>query len=371
MDLDHMPAGFEAAAGKAYLNTAAVGLGYGPSVAALAEASHAWAAGELDWVAAERAGEVCRARVATLLGAATDDVALIPTASAAAGQMASHLARGVEPGSIVVGAEEYTSALFPWYLLEDQGFDVRLVPHRDGRLLVEDVDALCDDSTRLIAFSIVQSASGWRADVAALRAIADRCGALLYADASQAAGSLVLDVAAHRIDMASTVSQKFLLGTRGIGYAYIAPALQAAMAPVGPGWKAAAEPIASFYGPGMQLSPTASRFDHALSWLPALADEQSLGLLVGLGIDAVDARRASLVEHLSASLREAGVPCWDHPVEHRSAIVSVAPTSPDAAERLAKAGVVVSSRAGRIRLAMHVTTTRADLDRAVEILRQP
>lgn len=371
MDLDQVPTGFETASGTAYLNTAAMALGFGPSVQALHDAADAWAAGRLDFVAAERAGEQCRAYVGVLIGAPAEDVALIPSASAAAGQLASHLARDVERGSIVVGAEEYTSALFPWYLLEQAGFEVRLVPHRDGRLLAEDVDALCDGSTRLIAFSVVQSASGWRCDVDALRAIADRCGALLYADASQAAGSLVLDAVDRRVDMLSTVSQKFLLGSRGIGYAYIAPTLQEAMAPVGPGWKAAAEPLASFYGPAMVLSPTASRFDHSLAWLPALTDVHSLGLLAGLGIAQVDARRAALVEHLGGALHEAGVPFWDHPAEHRSAIVSVAPSSPDAGARLAEAGVVVSSRAGRIRLSVHVTTTRADLDRAVEVLRRP
>lgn len=363
--------GFEAADGTAYLNTAAMGLGYGPAAAGLRAAIDAWTRGRLDFVRAEQLGELCRGYVADLVGAEADDVALIPTASAIAGQVAAHLARTGGGGSILVGEQEYTSALFPWLMLQDQGFDVRLVPYRDGRLLTEDVDTLADDSTRLIAVSAVQASTGWRSDLAALRGIADRSGALLYVDAAQAAGSIRLDARATRIDVLAAPPHKFLLGTRGLGYAVIGAELRAVMQPIGPGWKAAAQPLSSFFGPLMELSATASRYDQSLAWLAAFGDHESLALLTGLGIDRIDAYRRALVEHLTRSLRDSGVPFLDHPEPHRSALVSVAPASADAGERLTAAGVVAASRAGRIRLSVHVTTSVDDLDRAVAVLRQP
>ena len=52
--------------------------------------------------------------------------------------------------------------------LRRRGYEVRLVPSRDGGFRAEDFARLSDDGTRLIAVSAVQSATGYRADLRAL-----------------------------------------------------------------------------------------------------------------------------------------------------------------------------------------------------------
>lgn len=359
---------FAALGNAIHLNTAAFGPAPARAAAALRDAATAWAEGRFDYAPAEQAGEACRAGFASLVGARSEDIALIPTASAVAGQVAAHLAQAGGGGTLLVGAEEYTSNLFAWKLLEQRGFTLRLVPHRDGRLMAEDFAALADASTRLIAVSAVQSATGWRVDLAALRAIADRSGALLYVDAAQLAGAMAIDVQALHIDALAAPAHKFLLGTRGMGYAYFAPTLRAAMQPAAAGWKAAAEPLASFFGPHMALSATASRFDQSLAWFNALADQESMRLLTGLGIAAIDAHNRALSARLADALRDRGVPFLDHSAAHSSAIISVLPRAPDAAERLKAAGVVASVRAGRVRLAVHIYNTEAQIDRVATLL---
>ena len=201
-----------------------------------------------------------------------------------------------------------------------------------------------------------------------MRGIANESGALLYVDAAQLAGALAIDVVALGIDALAAPAHKFLIGTRAMGYAYFAPALREAMKPVGPGWKAAARPMASFFGPEMILSETASRFDQSLAWIPALGDVHGLRLLAASGIDAISARNLALADRLRAGLKAAGVEFHDFPPLHGSTIVSVAPTRADAVERLASAGVVSSARMGRVRLAVHIYYTEAEIDRAVEAL---
>lgn len=362
---------FAALGDAIYLNTAAFGPAPARAAAALREAATAWAEGRFDYLPAEQAGESCRAGFATLIGAQAEDIALIPTASAVAGQLAAHLAHAVEPGTILVGEQEYTSNLYPWRLLEHRGFTLRPIPHRNGRLLPEDFEAAADASTRLIAVSAVQSATGFRVDLAALRAIANRSGALLYVDAAQMAGALALDAPALGIDALAAPAHKFLLGTRGMGYAYFAPSLRARMHPAAPGWKAAAEPLASFFGPEMTLSPTASRYDQSLAWFNAMADAESMALLTGLGIAAIDAHNTALSDRLAAQLRERAIPFLDHPPANRSAILSITPPSPEAAQRLQQAGIVASIRAGRVRLAVHIHNTEAQLDRVAALLAAP
>jgi selenocysteine lyase/cysteine desulfurase len=253
-------------------------------------------------------------------------------------------------------------------MLEARGFEVRTIPHRDGGPQATDFSAAADARTRLVAVSAVQSATGWRADLTALREIADRSGALLYVDAAQLAGALDLDAPALRIDALAAPAHKFLLGTRGMGYAYFAPAVRDAMVPIAPGWKAAAEPLSSFFGPAMALSKSASRFDQSLAWFNALADRESLGLLHSAGMAAVTAYNSSLVERLSEGLRTAGIAFLDHGPRFRSTLVSLVPRRENAAARLAAEGIVASVRTGRIRLSVHVYNTAEQVDRAVELL---
>jgi selenocysteine lyase/cysteine desulfurase len=370
MDPHEIDALFPALGATIYMNTASLAPGCGPAVEALTAAAADWARGRLDWAEAERAGERARTLFAALVNAPTDCVALVPTASAVAGLVAAHLPRRFpDGGTILVGAEEFTSNLYPWRLLEARGFETRLLPPRAGRVPEEDFAAAADGRTRLIAVSAVQSATGDRADLARLREIADRSGALLYVDAAQAAGAVPLDVTALRLDAVAAPSHKFLLGTRGFGYAYLAPALRDALDPLWAGWKAAEEPLASFYGPSMTLAASARRFDQSIPWMNALAERASMEALHGLGVEKVLAHNAMLARHMQGALRAACVPFLDHGEGRLSTIFACTPGGDHLPERLAEAGVIASARAGRVRLSLHLFNTTAQIDRVVAILR--
>ena len=361
---------FPALAGTIYMNTATVGVGPAAAGTALRDAADAWTRGRFDWQEAERAGEDVRTLFGRLVGSNSDCVTLVPAAGAVAGLVAMHLVRRfARGGNVVVGAEEFTSNLYPWRALEGRGFDVRMVPFRDGAPPEAEIAAAVDRDTRLVAASAVQSATGIRADLARLR---DAAGdALLFVDAAQAAGSVPIDVEALRIDALAAPSHKFLVGTRGMGYGAFSPALRDALQPVWPGWKAAESPMTSFYGPDMTLSTTASRLDMSLAWFNALAERESMGVLHELGPDRIHAHDAMLADRMREALRGAGVPFLDDGPARRSPIVSCAPAAPDAGERLKEAGVIAGVRAGRVRLALHLYNTAAQVDRVAELLGRP
>ncbi len=359
---------FPGLAGIIYMNTASLSPGCEPAVEALKTAADEWAHGRLDWPEAERAGEEARDLFGHLVNAAPGCVALVPAASAVAGLIAAHLAhRFPQGGNVVVGAEEFTSNLYPWRVLETRGFEIRMLRFHEGVLSEADIAAAVDGETRLVAVSAVQSATGYRADLARLREAAR--GALLYVDAAQAAGAVALDMQALGIDALAAPSHKFLLGTRGMGYGAFTPELRDVLDPLWPGWKAAAEPMASFYGPTMTLSTTASRLDMSLAWIIAFAERRSLGVLRELGFERVREHDARLAGLMRDALRDAGVPFLDHGEAHGSTIFSCAPTGEGIPERLAEAGVVAAARAGRVRLSLHVHNTAAQIAPVVEILR--
>jgi selenocysteine lyase/cysteine desulfurase len=253
--------------------------------------------------------------------------------------------------------------------LRDRGYDVRTVTPRGDAVPVESYRAVIDGGTRLITASAVHSASGYRTDLAALAELAAECGARLFVDACQAAGAVAIDVKRDRVDFLAAASHKFLLGSRGMGYLYVRRALLDGVRPVNPGWKAARKPHESFYGPAMDLSPTASKLDTSLPWFAALAEQAALGLFRRFGMAAIVERNARLTRRLRDALIARGFALPPFSASHDSTIVPVPVADADKAmARLRAAGVIASSRAGRVRLAVHFYNLEHEIDRVAELL---
>jgi cysteine desulfurase / selenocysteine lyase len=352
-----------------YLNTATMAVGCAPAHEAFERALEAWSAGRFDWTEAEAAGEEARARFAGIVGAEPAAIAIVPAVSAAAGVVAASLPVARPGENVVVAGGEFASNYFPWLMLRERGYDVRTVEPRDEGYPADAYGAVADGGTRLIAVSAVQSSNGYRADLAAVGRVARRSGAWLFVDACQAAGAVPLDVARDDVDFLASASHKFLCGARGMGYLYVRPTLLERIRPVSPGWKAARKPMESFYGPGMDLSPTASRLDGSLPWFAALADRAALGMIARFGVEAILERNAALSRYLHDALIARWPDTRFLPEAHRSTIVSVPVTDAvSAINRLQRGGVVASMRAGRIRLSVHFYNLEREIDRAVELL---
>jgi selenocysteine lyase/cysteine desulfurase len=148
---------YPATAEVAYFNTAAVGLTSTAAAAAYHGCVDDWTRFGADWLRGEAAAESARAAVAALLGADASDIALIASVSAAAGLVASQLGPARSGENVVIGEREYSSNHYPWRQLARKGYDVRLVPFRNGGLDPEDVAGCVDSRTRVVAFSAVQS----------------------------------------------------------------------------------------------------------------------------------------------------------------------------------------------------------------------
>ncbi len=355
-----------------YFNTAAVGLGS----RALATAYHAvvddWTAHGLDYARGDDAAETARASVATLIGADVSDIALIASVSAAAGLVAAQFGPADPGENLVIGAREYSSNHFPWRLLAQKGFDVRQVPFRNGGLMADDVAAHIDRRTRLVAFSAVQTATGHRTDVEAIGLLARSVGATVFVDGSQMIGAMpVADVLAD-IDVLATSDHKYLLNAgRGVGYCYLSRAVQERFTPINAGWKAGRSPYQSFFGPDMDLSSTASRFDSPVSWLAAIGDEVALSVFDTYGVQVIYERNRTLASLLRDALSDGGWPPAALPEAHQSTIVSVplARHSPvEIVEILKARGVACSVRDGHLRLSVHFYNDEDDIERLMEVL---
>jgi cysteine desulfurase / selenocysteine lyase len=369
MDVCEARSLFPALATKTYFNTSAVGLGNTRLQKQYTSSISHWMNEGFDFVRGEAAADNSRKIFSRLLGVSADDVALVASVSAAAGLVAAQFMSGKPGENIVVGEEEYSSNQFPWRQLEKRNYEVRQAPFRMGGICPEEVENLVDEGTKLIAVSSVQTASGHRTDIKWISDIAKSVGAWLFVDGSQSVGALSMREEINLIDFLSTSDHKYLLNAgRGMGYLYIKPELQSEIIPFNAGWKAGSVPFQSFFGPKMDLSETASRFDNSVSWLAAIGDEICLQLMEEIGFDEIFQQNNLLGTTLRNKLSDKGIQSIDLPVLNQSHIVSVPigirePNSILSA--LNERNVVGSIRNQHLRLAPHFYNNEADIETCV------
>lgn len=196
----------------------------------------------------------------------------------------------------------------------------------------------------------------------------------MFVDGSQMIGALPVADDLDCIDVMAASNHKFLMNAgRGIGYCYLSPNTRDRFVPVNAGWKAGREPFESFFGPEMDLSSTASRFDNSISWLAAIGDEAALAVFEEFSSDAIFRRNIELADLLRSSLADAGREPLLLPPVNRSTIVSVplGDTDPtDLTAQLKQRGIVCSAREGNLRLAIHFYNHEDDIERVTKALRQ-
>lgn len=369
---------FPITADWAYLNHASIGPLTAAAAERLAGLAHLVAAtGDRRWPERDAAVEETRRLAARLLGARDPaSVAFVENTSAGLSLVAEGLPwRAGE--NVVTAAGEYPANVYPWMNLGRRGVELRLVPPRpDGRVDPGDLLARCDGGTRVLALSWVQYATGFRSDLAALAAACRERGLLFVVDAIQGLGALALDVEAAGVDVVAAGGQKWLLGPEGSALLYLAPRAVERLAPVRAGVRSMADPLA-WDRPALDFAPGALAWEcGTLNVYGILALGASMRELLAAGPAAVERRVLAAVDRLAERLAAAGFPVASPrgPGEG-SGILSVElprggpPADVEAVvRRAAAAGVVVSARAGRVRLSPHFYTSDEDLDRAVAAL---
>ena len=134
--------------------------------------------------------EQARERVRGFIGAAQREeiiftagaTASINTVAYAWGEKFLH-----EGDNIIISEMEHHSNIVPWQLVaERKGVEIRVLPFDDeGRLMVEQLDALLDEKSRLVAVTQASNTLGTRPDLPAIIQKAHACGAHVMVDGCQ------------------------------------------------------------------------------------------------------------------------------------------------------------------------------------------
>ncbi len=251
-----------------------------------------------------------------------------------------------QPGdNIVVDANEYPSVAGPF---------LKRVALRQARGTgVDRFDGLVDARTRVIGVSYVSYLTGERFDLVALRKLADRVGALLIVDFTQASGYLPIE--AGIADFAFSACYKWMLGITGVAIAFWNRARQPNWAPVSAGWYSF-EPGARGYDTIPPLRADALRFTRGNpAHAPVYVLAEALDYLSTFDMRAVQAHVQGLTTDMLARLQALRIPVLTpaDPARHGASVCVPSPRAGDIVRALGEQGVLAWNGQGRVRFSFH------------------
>jgi selenocysteine lyase/cysteine desulfurase len=316
--------------------------------------------------------ERVRALAAALLGAAAEDVAIVPAVSYG---MASAMAniRVAAGQAIVILAEDFPSGVYAARALAERA-EARVVtvarPEEGESWTAGLLDAIGGD-TALVVAPQVHWVCGSVIDV---EAVARRCrsvGAALILDTTQSTGAIPLDLEAVDPDYLVAAGYKWLLGPYSLGFLYVAPRHQQGR-PLEEGWvvRRGAEDFRRLSDYPDELYLDARRFDVGersnFALLPVAG--AAIAQLSEWGVGDIAETLGAMTAAIAARLEAHGIHGSAGRAPHYLSVRFAAGPPDGIEERLASAGVHVSLRGDRMRITPHLYNDEEDVERLVAAL---
>lgn len=310
---------------------------------------------------------------ATLIGAAPGEVAFVPSTMAGENAVLAALGLSAGKGRVVTDALHFTGSLYLYERLAENGLDVEVLPARDGRIDLADLEAALRTPTDLVAVSLVSNYNGFRHDLDAVCDLAHRHGALVYADIIQAAGATPFDVKTSGVDFCACATYKWLMGDFGVGFLYARADRLDRLGPTAFGYRQVSEMIAQpeadppvlwrarpdatgAFGMGTMADGAVAQLHHSLDYI------------LSVGVEALARHRAGLLVPLRERLVELGARILT-PDDPATPILAFAPPRlAEAGARLEAAGVFASVYEDRVRVAPTLFNDVDDIDALVAAL---
>lgn len=371
----HLPSArhlFDVPDDVAYFNTASLSptlrSGLSAGNASLQSRARPWNTASEDWfTAAERRREL----FADVIGARTDDIALISATSYGIATAARNL--NANPGQrVLVLADEYPSGIYTWWRFTERTGAVMLtVERRPGQTWTEAVLDALDESVAVVSVPQVHWTDGSLLDLDAIAEATRSAGAALVIDASQSAGAMPLDMNILQPDFLVTVGYKWLLGPFGLAYLYAAPPHHNGR-PLEENWilRQGAQDFARLVDYRHDYEPGARRFDMGqrtafeLTPMAIAALEQ----ITAWTVPSIATTLSTTTGRIAAAAQERGLTVPDPRGPHIVGINVPSDTRQKLLATLADAGVHVGARGAAVRISPHLHTTENDINRLVAAL---
>ncbi len=304
-----------------------------------------------------------RERVASFLGAESDEIAL--TESTTAGINAIAGAIDWTPGDVVLRTDlEHPAGTLPWQRLRELGVEVRILETDDGRL---DIDAYTDAvaDARLVCFSAITWTHGTVLPVETLVDIAHETDTFVLVDAVQVPGQRPVDVTEWGADAVAGAGHKWLLGLWGGGFLYVDRETAETLRPRQVGYRSVETATADPF----EYETGARRFEvGSANPAPHVALREAIDVIDSVGIETIQSRIVELTSRLAGGIPTDRLFSPDPP---ESGLVTIDVADPaTTVERLANHGITVRDlpQPQGIRASIHAVNTADEVARLVDAL---
>lgn len=303
--------------------------------------------------------ETARGLFAGLIGAAADDIAVVPASSYGIATAAKNL-RPAAGQSIVVNEGQFPSNVYSWRrLAQETGARVVTVQRAaDDTITAPLLEAITPD-TAIVACAAVHWADATPIDLVAVSRRAREVGAALVLDMTQSLGAVPFSIAQIDPDFLVCPLYKWMLGPYSCGYLYVAPRHQQG-APLEETWMNRDDAVnfsklvqyTDKYAPGARRFDMGEKANFALTPVAIAA----LELITRLDPARIAASLGALNDRLAAALVARGftAPAPAARSPHYFGVRLPARAPADLGARLAADHVFVSVRGEKMRIAPHV-----------------
>ncbi|WP_432563800.1 aminotransferase class V-fold PLP-dependent enzyme [Kineococcus sp. SYSU DK003] len=314
--------------------------------------------------------ERLRRRFAAFIHADPDEIAILPSASAGAYQVASSFDWSTGRPGVLTSDLEFPSVGHVLRAQGAHGADVRSVGDRHAALDAQTWTSRLDETVRLVSIPLVSYHDGAMAPLAEVTTAAHAVGAQVLVDAYQGMGVVPIDVRELDCDYLVAGTLKYMLGLAGVAFLYVRGGLTSERSPEMTGWFGRTNPFA--FDPALVDYPSsASRFEGGTPSVPSVyAAHAGLDLLEGVDQQAGWAHVRELRDGFIQALRAKGFEVSASDDEaRRGPQVSIVVDDPDElALQLHERGVMTAPRGRLLRMSLHYYTVEADLQRALDAL---
>jgi selenocysteine lyase/cysteine desulfurase len=313
--------------------------------------------------------EEVRGAFARLIGAHPDEVAIVPSASAAINSVASALEfQGRR--KVVLGEFEFPTMGHVWLAQQRRGARVQFVSASGDAIPAENYDRAIDRDTLIVPLTHVCFLNGFRSDVKTIVSLAHSRGAMVMLDDYQDCGTRPIDVKALEVDFYISGVLKYLLGPSGLAFLYVRRELITTLAPTITGWFAQANPFA-FDVKQIDLALTARRFEGGTPPIPNIcAALASLKLLSEIGLAGVAEQVKKTAQALLDGARRMNIRVKTPPDSVGPLVVLQAKDANAMLAKLADRNIVASCRKDGVRIAFHVYNTLEDVAAILDVFKE-
>ncbi len=307
--------------------------------------------------------EIFRSKVATLIHADPDEIAIKTSVSDAVNALASALDFSGERNKIIVDEYAFPTTAQIWHAQAKYGAKVvHIRETEDHQLPLSYYESVIDEQTLLVSLTqICYRHGGRQAEVEAIVKLAHEHGALVLLDSFQGLGTFPIDVTALDIDFLVGGTLKYLLGSSGLAFLYAKQAHTLSHSPSATGWFAQADIFAMDINAHVP-APSARRFESGTPPNPNIyAGIAGLDIISGIGINAIEIQINTITDTIKQRANDAGYKIAT-PAQHGAMVAIQCHDVEALVTALATENVIVSSRDGNLRISPHFYNDLSDVD---------